>query len=41
MTPIQHRENKYLAKNASSRSYVLNVTTNGDTWSYDEVTVCE
>ncbi len=32
-------ENKYLAKNASSRSYVLNVTTNGDTWSYDEVTV--
>jgi hypothetical protein len=32
-------ENKYLAKNASSLSYLVNITIGDDTWSYDEVTM--
>jgi len=32
-------ENKYLAKNASSLSYAINITIGDDTWSYDEVTM--
>ena len=32
-------ENKYLAKNASTLSYVINISIGDDTWSYDEVTI--
>jgi hypothetical protein len=32
-------ENKYLAKNASSLSYVINITIGDNTWSYDEITM--
>jgi len=32
-------ENRYLAKNASSLSYEVTITTSGDTWSYDETTM--
>jgi hypothetical protein len=32
-------ENKYLAKNASSLSYVINITIGDNSWSYDEITM--
>ena len=32
-------ENTYLAKTASSRRYLVNITIGDDTWSYDEVTM--
>ena len=32
-------ENQYLAKNASTLSYAVTVTIEGDTWSYDETTM--
>jgi len=32
-------ENKYLAGNASTRSYTVDITVDDDTWSYDETTV--
>jgi hypothetical protein len=31
--------NKYLAAKARTKSYVLSVTINGETWSYDETTL--
>ena len=32
-------ENQYLAKNASSISYEVTITTTADTWSYAETTM--
>jgi hypothetical protein len=32
-------ENRYLSKNASSLSYEITVTIDGDSWSYDEITM--
>ena len=32
-------ENQYLARNASTLSYKVTITTGDDTWSYDEVTM--
>jgi hypothetical protein len=32
-------ENLYLAKNASTLSYAVTITVDGDTWSYDETTM--
>lgn len=32
-------ENAYLSKNASSLSFEVTITIDGDTWSYDEVTM--
>jgi hypothetical protein len=34
-------ENQYLSKNASSLSYEVTITIDGDTWSYDEVTMLQ
>jgi hypothetical protein len=34
-------ENRYLAKNASTLSYEVTITTTGDTWSYDETTMLQ
>ncbi len=37
--PYSIGENQYLAKNASTLSYEVAVTSAGDTWSYDETTM--
>jgi hypothetical protein len=34
-------ENRYLADNASTRSYTAHITVDDDTWSYDETTVLQ
>jgi hypothetical protein len=34
-------ENAYLAKNASTRSYELNISVDGDTWTYTESTILQ
>ena len=34
-------ENRYLAKNASTLSYRVTITSGDDTWSYDEITMLQ
>jgi hypothetical protein len=34
-------ENRYLAKNASTLSYRVTITTGDDTWAYDEITMLQ
>jgi hypothetical protein len=34
-------ENRYLAKNASTLSYEVTITSSDDTWSYDEITMLQ